>query len=1013
VRSSIFSLSVAVLLLAPRAPRAGAAEFPPTVAEASNVLGGLVVIVDGGEPEPAASLARTGRYLVHLLERDAAVVDSLRARLQATGLYGLASVEQLEGTGKLPYAEDLVNLLVIADPTAGGLTLAEAARVVCPGGTVLAVAPAFTREAMKAAGLAEVREIVADGRLVIGRKPRPEAIDEWSHPRHGADGNAVSLDRAVGPSRRIRWVAGPQVEISNLVSAGGRNFYAGVLARDAFNGLKLWEKTLDPSPARGGFGSRAAPGSVLPVASADRLMVFDGGKLRALDAASGAVQLEYAAPRPPLEILHLDGVLLSVDQESINAFESGSGKLRWSVPAARPRCVVAGDGSVFYLEGPTDGSAGARIASVTLAAGKILWENHGLDWLARVRRCVHHRGYLACEISTLSDEARGNELRMLSAADGRPLWAHPFTPFMAHFKQARAMFVDDTVWVIAGNDESNGSGGCLGLDPLTGAVKRKLPGDFGHCFPPVATSRYLFTGEMDPVDLATGEVQANRITKGACSRDAGVVLANGLIYASPKHCRCWPMLRDYSALAPQRPGGELPPVERIEFRPEAGPAAAPAPETPLEDPAVEWTCYRHDAFRSGATLAPAPVDLRVLWTASLGAWPEGRIADEWRGNYFIRGPVGPPVVAGGLVFVTRPDAHQVVAIDARSGKVRWSFTASGRVDTAPTIHRGLCLFGSKSGHVYCLRADDGRLVWRLRAAPVDERIVAYGQIESPWPIPGSVLVVDDAAYFACGRQSLADGGILVFSVDPRTGKPRWVRRLDSVPQKEFYASSGQDFDNFDLLHREGDGVAMSRWLFDRDAGKMTCLEKSGFAQMVYGQGSVMFPRGTWSYAPVDEPESWKERPFVRPLMVFRDRTLFGSSQERDVVFRRDFDLESGEKFNSDWFSGWETAHKKLGVRWRSERLAKSAQWSVAPFAPDAKAPPSGNAKAPRISAMALTAGALFVVGEDGRLAALSPKDGKTLGEVVVPPPAWDGLAVAEGCLFLTTQDGRVVACGAR
>src|SRR5260221_360176 len=75
-------------------------------------------------------------------------------------------------------------------------------------------------------------------RFVLGRRARPETIDEWSHPRHAADGNAVSLDLQIGPSRRIRWVAGPQQEISNLVSAGGRNFYAGVLARDAFNGLK-------------------------------------------------------------------------------------------------------------------------------------------------------------------------------------------------------------------------------------------------------------------------------------------------------------------------------------------------------------------------------------------------------------------------------------------------------------------------------------------------------------------------------------------------------------------------------------------------------------------------------------------------------------------------------------------------------------------------------------------------------------------------------------------------------
>ena len=141
-----------------------------------------------------------------------------------------------------------------------------------------------------------------------------------------------------------------------------------------------------------------------------------------------------------------------------------------------------------------------------------------------------------------------------------------------------------------------------------------------------------------------------------------------------------------------------------------------------------------------------------------------------------------------------------------------------------------------------LARPDGQLVWRLRAAPLDERIVAYGQVESPWPIPGSVLVIDDVAYFAAGRQSFADGGILVFAVDPSTGTQHWVRRLDSVPQQGFYTSSALEFDNFDLLHREGTGVAMSRWVFDRQTGEMTVDLWRAFARLTAGQGDVMVPQ---------------------------------------------------------------------------------------------------------------------------------------------------------------------------
>jgi len=128
----------------------------------------------------------------------------------------------------------------------------------------------------------------------------------------------------------------------------------------------------------------------------------------------------------------------------------------------------------------------------------------------------------------------------------------------------------------------------------------------------------------------------------------------------------------------------------------------------------------------------------------------GPIVEDWQDNPFVHGPLTAPVCADGRVFVARPDAHEVVALDAADGHVHWRFVANGRVDTPPTLRQGLCLFGCRSGWVYCLRATDGCLVWRLRAAPRDERIVAHGQLESPWPVPGSVLVVDGVAYFAAG-----------------------------------------------------------------------------------------------------------------------------------------------------------------------------------------------------------------------------------------------------------------------
>jgi outer membrane protein assembly factor BamB len=271
------------------------------------------------------------------------------------------------------------------------------------------------------------------------------------------------------------------------------------------------------------------------------------------------------------------------------------------------------------------------------------------------------------------------------------------------------------------------------LDLSSGRTLLTHPAGLAHCFPPIASPRYIFAGVLDMTDLRTGEILANRITKAHCSTENGWVIANGLIYTTPKHCTCWPLLRGYVALAPARPGGEDPakrPVESLVFPLEK---KLPSPNAERRT-SSDWPMYRHDAWRSGGTAAAGPRGLNVIWSTRLAgeadvAPPAGPILHDWLENPFVKGPLSAPVVADGRVYVTRPDAHEVLAVDAGAGTVRWQFIADGRVDTPPAIHRGLCLFGTHGGSVYALRADSGELVWRLRVAPRGEQIVADGQLE--------------------------------------------------------------------------------------------------------------------------------------------------------------------------------------------------------------------------------------------------------------------------------------------
>ncbi len=996
---ALSAIWVAGILLSPPLSGAVAAEtamLPGGLVESLGIPGGLAVQIGGDETLVAKDLAVTGRFVVQILNADPTAVASLRQRLTQQDLYGLVSVDELLKDGSLPFTEHLVNLLVLGAGS-DAPSAAELFRVLCPRGVLLTTAEQASKLDLLAAGFQPDGKPEDSPGWRILRKPWPAEMDQWPEPRHAADGNAVSRDVLVGPPRRVRWVAGPSKEISSVVSADGRNYYGGLWTRDSFNGLRLWEHELKPSPAQGGFTFRRAANSVQPIAFDDRLLVFTDGVVAALDGATGELLRQYPEAGQPNDVMFADQTLLAVTGDSIRAIDRDTGNLRWIYQASEPRYVVASDGAVFLLEGAARRGEAVSAACLELTTGSVRWKRTDEPWLPLVRRAVSGQGLVVFEVSTLNDDKEGNAIHVWSGDDGRELWNRTYVPGQQHYKQARAMFTDGLLWILEHLQ-------CVGLDPLTGEVKRRWKAGYCHCFPPVATTKYYLAGEMDLTDLTTGEYDANRISKAACGRDGGWMPANGLLYVTPKHCVCWAMLRGYTALAPENPAANVAnDLSPAAFVPQAGVAApTPAPATAADD----WPCYRHDGWRSSGTTAEVPTDLRVLWTTPLGDWPAGAIADDWRENPFIHGPVTAPVIAGDSVFVARSDAHEVVALDLRTGQPRWRYVANGRVDTPPTIHRGLCLFGAKNGWVYALRADDGQLVWRLRTAPHDQRIVAYGQIESPWPVPGSVLAVDDTVYFAAGRHPLADDGILVFSADCASGQVRWVERLTTVPNKSFYSSSALEFDNFDLLSLEGDSVAMSRWLFRRASGEMTCKAADAFAVLDTDGLGVVVPRGCWTYAPRHQPRHNGDHSAVRPLAAFRGQSLISCLGDLRTLYRRDFDLQGGESVKTTWITGWaasENFRNKTGEVHLTDRLAKDAGWSASLFD---KAQPAQS-----VAGLVLAGNTIFVAGSEGGLIATSAADGRILSHTELPAPVWDGLAVVSGHLVATTRDGRVMCFG--
>jgi len=997
--------------------------------------GGLVVQL-GGDAKLGGRLAVSGRYIIHYVDANPDAVAQARRELKAVNIYGLVSAETLADPLHLPYTENLVNAVTIQVPVK--ITLSEVFRVLVPQGALVVTAKTGLKMVdLKSAGFVDITKTKDDN--LHARKPWPENMDTWSHPRHGASGNAVSRDTAVGPPERVRWVAAAMAEVEGLVSDGGRNFYGGVLARDSFNGLRLWHRDLMKGELNDSQFNlpKLSPARARPVASGKYLFAIVRGKLAAMEAASGKVVNTYPDLGEPDEVIYHRDIVIVADEKHVTAFSTQTAKQLWRQPANDPRNLAAANNTVCYIRGRLSRGEQAEAMAVDLTTGKTKWQASHFPWLKRVYRTVMHGEHVAYEESSLSDHDAGNALHLLSSENGQLAWEKNFAPGMNHKRQARAMFSDGDLWILHGGKENTTTKESTtrspiqvsALDPKTGKVLRTHPAGLAHCFPPVATPRYVFAGVLDMTDMKTGNTIANRITKANCSRENGWVPANGLIYTTPKHCTCWPMLRGYVAMAPASTKANSPlkiPIDQVDFPLVKG---AEATEIAVENPAqTDWSTYRGDRWRSGSTVAAGPTKLDIQWSVKLQTTPlpDGPIVFDWRENPFVKGPVSAPTVANGRLFVTRPDAHEVIALDATTGKQLWNFTARSRVDLPPTIYRGLALFGCHGGFVYAVKADTGQLVWELRAAPLDERIVAYGQVESPWPVPGAVLVRNETAYFVAGRQQLADGGVLIFAVNPLTGQKEWVHRLDEIPQKAdssgknpfkgFYENSGLEFDPVDILHEENGGVAMSRWIFS-DTGDLRSVDKwNAFAKLNTGGGAVWVPRGSWTYGARHQDRFRGEAP-RRPLVVFRDGEVYGQINGTTEIFRRDFDADSVAKFNGKWITGWAASQqaRKGGKPFRTVRVAEGAKWSVNAFKGNAsKEVPfkPGTQLYNDIHAMVLAANRLYAVHKDGRLKVFDTSNGNVVAQRQVPAPMWDGLAIARGKLYFSTKDGEVLCLGA-
>ncbi|MCA9269313.1 MAG: PQQ-like beta-propeller repeat protein, partial [Planctomycetales bacterium] len=185
--------------------------------------------------------------------------------------------------------------------------------------------------------------------------------------------------------------------------------------------------------------------------------------------------------------------------------------------------------------------------------------------------------------------------------------------------------------------------------------------------------------------------------------------------------------------------------------------------------AADWPVWRADAQRGASTSESLANDLHLQWTIDLPrpqtAWPADQHDLQFDAAY-------EPIVAQGRLFVPSMIHDCVAAYDAKTGKPLWRFFADGPIRFAPAYADGRIYFVSDDGHLYCVAANDGALVWKFRGGPSDRRLLGNGRLISAWPARGAPAIQDGVVYFAAGVWPFM--GVFVHAVDAATGKPVWT-----------------------------------------------------------------------------------------------------------------------------------------------------------------------------------------------------------------------------------------------
>lgn len=974
-----------------------------------SASGGICVLLGDAKCRLAVELAQQTELLIYVQLTREKEVRAARRAADAAGFYGTRIFVERGDFTRIHLADNLADVVVAVDD-AQGISEPEALRVLRPQGVALLGSRKLT-------------------------KAFPERVDDWSHPYHGPDNNPQSSDAVIRAPYLTQFLAEPRFASSPqvAVASAGRVFKAfgnvawhkreepflnTLVAFNGYNGTLLWKRPLTP-------GYMIHRNTI--IATPTTLYVADDKSCKLIDAATGELRAEIA---PSAEVAGgtfwkwmalEDNVLYAL----IGKREQGDPLTLWrreahgwpwgevsrgydqsEQPWGFGRTLLAIDPetqSVLWChreEEPIDARAvcmkngriyifrfGAFLACLDAKTGETLWRKNRDNapelfdslgtYLTRQSWRTNWRtaAYLKCSDKALYFAGpQIGKLLAVSAEDGRILWEHPYDNFQLILR-------DDALYGISGPWRNNVS---KKFDPLTGEVLAEFVIGRRACTRPTASLDSIFFRAMGGsvrFDLASYRPQWISPMRPSCHD--GVTIANGLLYWWPWACDCQLTLYGVTCLGPAgdfdfyQPATEADRLEQV--------AGNPAKIAALPQSEADWPTFRGNNKCSATTEAALSERGKLSWQFT---------PDTTNGLTLTA-----PVAVGGLVFLSGSDGI-VRALDADTGRLRWTAYTGGSVRIPPTIWEDRALVSSGDGWVYAFEARTGRLLWRFRAAPAERKIPVYGSLLSTWPAASGALVQDGVAYVSAGIVNY--DGTYVYALDAATGRIRWENNTSGHLDSD--ANTGVSVQGHMLLHDDklylAGGNALSPAAYNITDGQ--CLNDPEPLQ----QCESISPRG-WELFLVGDRVVACGTSFYTPAEYsIYDRTVFkkmlhASTGHRDIIWLDNQKLMCFAPLDKDSLSGCVQVKREYTGHiippWGNFDALDKLLWEY---------------ECEKSLAVALCRNAVLVAMET-EIVALDLQDGKELWARPLPsaPVPW-GLAVnRDGRAVVTLEDGQVLCWG--